>query len=156
MSLHSEVCWEGCPTNRRQGTKSGQRISGHLPTLIFIIYSLLKMSSGSSVPDPDPELIKAQNFDFAKPKLFFKNIGKYAATSTYIHVRIPFNLTTVFNTKKAIAEVYDQLLAQHDELFKSITKSVTDVSLSIIEGSLEEFRDIIKALPQRTEISTPG
>jgi len=156
MALLCEICWEGCPTNRRQGSKSGRRISGHLPTLIFIVYGLLKMSSGSTVPDPDPELINAQNFDFAKPKLFFKNIGKYAATSTYIHVRIPFNFTTVFNTKQAIAGVYDQLLAQHDEPFKSITKSVTDVSLSIIEGSLEEFRDIIKALPQKTEISTPG
>jgi hypothetical protein len=102
------------------------------------------MSSRSALPDPDPELVNAH---FAKPKLFFKNIGKYAATSTYIHVRIPFNFTTVFNTKKAIAEVYDQLLSQHDEPFKSITKSVTDVSLSIIEGSLEEFRVIIKALP---------
>jgi hypothetical protein len=100
------------------------------------------MTSGTTVPDPDPELINAQNFDFAKPKLFFKNIGKYAATSTYIHVRIPFNFTSVFNTKQAIAGVYDQLLTQHDEPFKSITKSVTDVSLSIIEGSLEEFRDI--------------
>ncbi len=70
------------------------------------------MSSGSTVPDPDPELINAQNFNFAKPKLFFKNIGKYAATSTYIHVRIPF--------------------------------------------PLEDFRDIIKALPQKTEISMPG
>ncbi len=106
------------------------------------------MTSGSTVPDPDQELINAQNFDFAKPKLFFKNISKYVATSTYIHVRIPFNFTTVFNTKKAIAGVYDQLLAQHDEPFKSITKSVTDVSLSIIEGSLEEFHNIIKALPQ--------
>ncbi len=64
------------------------------------------MSSGSTVPDPDPEPINAQNFDFAKPRLFFKNIGKYAATSTYIHVRIPFNFTTVFNTKQAIAGVY--------------------------------------------------
>jgi hypothetical protein len=42
------------------------------------------MSSGSTVLDPDPELINAQNFDFAK--LFFKNIGEYAATSTYVHV----------------------------------------------------------------------
>jgi hypothetical protein len=114
------------------------------------------MSSGSTVPDPDPELINAQNFDFAKPKLFFKNIGKYAATSTYIHVRIPFNFTTVFNTKQAIAGVYDQLLEKHEEPFKSITKSVTDVSLTIIEGSLEDFRDIIKALPQKTKISMPG
>jgi hypothetical protein len=156
MSLHSEICWEGCPTNRRKRSKSGRRFSRHLPSLIFIIYSLLKMSLGSNVPDPDPELMNAQNFDFAKPKLFFKNIGRYAATSTYIHVRIPFNFTTVFNTKQAIAGVYKKLLDQHEEPFKSITKSVTDVSLAIIEGSLEDFRDIIKALPQKTEISTPG
>jgi hypothetical protein len=100
--------------------------------------------------------MNVQNFDFAKPKLFFKNIGRYAATSTYIHVRIPFNFTTVFNTKEAIARVYDQLLDKHKEPFKSITKSVTDVSLAIIEGSLEDFRDIIKALPHKTEISMPG
>jgi hypothetical protein len=116
------------------------------------------MCSGSSVPDPDPELINAQNFDFAKPKLFFINIGKYAATSMYIHVRIFFNFTTIFNPKQAIAGVYDQLLKKHEEPFKSITKSVTDVTdVSLaIEGSLEDFRDIIKALPQKMEISTPG
>jgi hypothetical protein len=122
-------------------------ISCHFPAFIVLFYGLLKMTSGTTVPDPDPELINAQNFDFAKPKLFFKNIGKYAATSTYIHVRIPFNFNTVFNTKLAIAGVYYQLLTQHDEPFKSITISVTDVSLSIIEGSMEEFSDFIKALP---------
>jgi len=118
MQVHSELCWEGCPTNRQKGTKSGRRIPGHLPTLIFILYGLLKMSSGSTVPDPDPELINAQNFNFAKPKLFFKNIGKYAATSTYIHVRIPFNFTTVFNMKQAIARVYEQLLDKHQITFR--------------------------------------
>jgi hypothetical protein len=105
---------------------------------------LLKMTSGLTVPNPDLELMNTQNFNFAKPKLFFKNIGRYAATSTYIHVWIPFNFTT--NTKDAIAEVYDKL---HDEPFKSITKSVTDVSLVIIEGSLEDFHDILKALPAK-------
>jgi hypothetical protein len=75
------------------------------------------MSSGSTVPDQDPELINAQNFNFAKPKLFFKNIGNY------IHVRIPFNFTTIFNTKQAIARVYEQLLDKHEEPFKSITKA---------------------------------
>jgi hypothetical protein len=136
--------------------KSGRRISRHLLTLIFILYVLLKMSSGSTVPDPDPELINAQNFNFAKPKLFFKNIRKYAATSTYIHVRIPFNFTMFFNTKQAIAGVYEQLLDKHKEPFKFITKSVTDLSLAIIEGSLEDFRDIIKALPRKMEVSMLG
>ncbi len=156
MQVHSEICWEGCPTNRRQSLKSGRRISGHLPALIFLLYGLLKMSSGSTVPDPDPELMNAQNFNFAKPKLFFKNVGKYAATSTYNHIRIPFNFTKVFNTKQAIAGVYEQLLDKHEEPFRSITKSVTDVSLAIIEGSLEDFQDIIKALPHKMEISMPG
>jgi hypothetical protein len=155
MPIHLEDCWEGCPTNRGKSPKTSRRIPSHFPSLLIILYGLLKMTSGMTVLDPDPELINAQNFDFAKPKSFFKNICKYAATSTYIHVRIPFNFTTVFNTKKAIAGVYDQLLAQHDEPFKSITKSVTDVSLSIIEGSLEDFCDFIKALPQKMEISTP-
>jgi hypothetical protein len=40
--------------------------------------------------------------------------------------------------------------------FKSITKSVTNISLLIIEGSLEDFLDIIKVLPQKAEISMPG
>jgi hypothetical protein len=114
------------------------------------------MSSGSTVPDPGPELINAQNFNFAEPKLFFKNVRKYEATSTYIHVRIPFNFTTVFNMKQAIARVYEQLLDKHEQPFKSITKSVTDISLAIIEGSLEDFCDIIKVLPHKTEISMPG
>jgi hypothetical protein len=156
MPVHSENCWQGCPTNRWQSPKTHRRIPNHLPSLLIIFYGILKMSLGATVPDPDPELINAQNFDFAKPKLFLKNISKYAATSTYIQVRIPFNFTTIFNTKQAIAGVYDQLLEKHEEPFKSITKSITDVSLAIIEGSLEDFRDIIKALPQRTEISTPG
>jgi len=112
------------------------------------------MSSGSTVPDP--ELMNLQNFDFAKPKLFFKNISRYAATSTYIHVRIPFNFTTIFNIKQAITRVYNQLLDKHEEPFKSITISITDISLAIIEGSLEDFRDIIKGLPRKMEISTPG
>jgi hypothetical protein len=97
-----------------------------------------------------------QNLDFVKPKLFFKNIGHYVATSMYIHVHIPFNFTTVFNTKEAIAKVYNKLLDLQEEPFESITKSVTDVSLAIIENSLEDFLDIIKALPQKSEISTSG
>jgi hypothetical protein len=47
-------------------------------------------------------------------------------------------------------------LDKHEEPFKSITKSVTDISLAIIEGSLEDFRDIIKVLPHKMEISMPG
>jgi hypothetical protein len=82
-----------------QSRSLGKKIGGHskknifggtfpanFPKLILIFYGLLKMSHGQPLPDPDPELINVKSLDFAKPKLFFKNIGRYAATSTYIHV----------------------------------------------------------------------
>jgi hypothetical protein len=111
------------------------------------------MSQGQSLPDPDPELINAKSLDFAEPKLFFKNMGKCAATSTYIHVRIPFNFTQILDTKNTIEQHYELLLDIHEETVKSIAKTTTDVSLLTIEASLEDFKDVIKALPQMTEIS---
>jgi hypothetical protein len=62
----------------------------------------------------------------------------------------------VFNTKTVIAGVYNKLLDQHEEPFRAISESVMKVSLATIESSLEDFWDIIKALPQKSEISTPG
>jgi hypothetical protein len=58
----------------------------------------------------------------------------------------------VFKTKECISEVYNQLLAKHEEPLKAISNSVTAISLSTIEGSLADFR----GLTQTTEISTPG
>jgi hypothetical protein len=59
---------------RGKGQKNvlGRTFTANFPKFIFIINGLLKMSQGQQPPDPDPELI---NLDFAKPKLFFKNIG---------------------------------------------------------------------------------
>jgi hypothetical protein len=62
---------------------------------------------------------------------------------------------TVFETKTQIAGIYTQLLDKHEEPFRAITKSVTDLSLTTIEGRLENFCDIIKALHQSMEISMP-
>jgi hypothetical protein len=76
-----------------QGQKNviGRTFPTNFPKFILIFYGLLKMSQGQQLLDPDPEFIKAKSLDIVKPKLFFKNIGRYVATSTYINVRIPFN-----------------------------------------------------------------
>ncbi len=92
----------------------------------------------------------------SQPKLFFKNIGCYAATSTYIHFRIPFNLTQILDTKNMIKQHYNKLLDKHKEPFKTIAKSTTNVSVHTISASVEDFQDVIKALPQSTEIAIPG
>jgi hypothetical protein len=134
----------------------GRTFPANLPKFILLIYGLLKMSQGQQLPDPEPELINAKSLDFAKPKLFFKNIGRYAATSTYIHVRIPFNFSKILDTKITIEQQYQVLLDKHEDPFKTIAKTTTDVSLMTISASIEDFQDVIKALPQTTEIDLPG
>jgi len=64
-----------------QGQKDvfGRAFPANFPKFVLIIYGLLKMSQGQQLPDP--ELINTKSLDFAKTKLFFKNIGRYAATS---------------------------------------------------------------------------
>jgi hypothetical protein len=135
---------------------NGRTFSAHTQTLFIILYCLLKMSHGKNVPDPEPELINGKNLTFAKPKLFFKNIRCYDATSTYIHVQIPLNFSQILDTQQSIAGTYRQLLDKHDEPFKSIAKSTTDVSLMTIGAIMEDFKDIIRAFPQTTEITAPG
>jgi hypothetical protein len=77
-------------------------------------------------------------------------------TSTYIHVRNPFNFTQILDTKDTIEDKYNLLLDKHEEPFKTIAKMTTDISLLTISASIEDFKDVIKSLPQTTEISTPG
>ena len=124
---------------RGQGQKNvfGRTFPANLPKFILIIYGLLKMSQGQQLPDP--ELINAKSLNFTKPKLFFKNIGRYAATSTYIHVRIPFNFSQILDTKTTIEQQYQVLLDKHEDPFKTIAKTTTDVSLMTISASIEDF-----------------
>jgi hypothetical protein len=79
-----------------------------------------KMNQGQSLPDL--ELINAKSLDFAKPKHFFKNIGRYAATLTHIHIWIPFSFTQILDMKNVIKGNYAKLLDKHEEPFKTISK----------------------------------
>ncbi len=143
---------------RSQSKKNvfGRTFPANLPKFILLIYGLLKMSQGQQLPDPDPELINAKSLDFTKPKLFFKNIGRYAATSTYIHVRIPFNFSQILDTKTTIEQQYQVLLDKHEDPFKTITKTTTDISLMTISASIEDFQDVIKALPPNNRNRSSG
>jgi hypothetical protein len=58
----------------------------------FILEILaLKMNGANAVPDPEPSLL---NSNFVKPnnlQLLFRPSGKYAASTHFIHIRVPFN-----------------------------------------------------------------
>jgi hypothetical protein len=143
---------------RGQGQKDvfGRAFPANFLKFVLIIYGLHKMSQGQQLPDLDLEVFNTKSLDFAKPKLFFKNIGRYMATSTYIHVRIPFNFSQIIDTRSIIEQHYNVLLDKHEEPFQTIAKTTTDVSLITISASIEDFQDVIKALPQTTEVDMPG
>ncbi len=150
MRLSKKICGQG------QKNVLGRTFPANFPKFVLIIYGLLKMSQGQQLPDLDPELINTKSLDFAKPKLFFKNIGRNADTSTYIHLSIPFNFSQILDTRSTIEQHYQVLLDKHEDPFKTIAKTTTDVSLITISASIEDFQDVIKALPQTTEIDLPG
>ncbi len=89
------------------------------------------------------ELINAKSLYFVKPKLFFKNIGWYEATSTYIHVQIPFNFSQILDTRSTIEQHYNVLP------FKTIAKMTTASSpfrppLRIFKMSLKRYLKQLK------------
>jgi tellurite resistance protein TehA-like permease len=44
----------------------------------------------------------------------------------------------------------------NEEPLKTIAKTTTEVSLVTISASIEDFQEVIKTLPQTTEIEAPG
>jgi hypothetical protein len=54
------------------------------------------------------------------------------------------------------SENYNVLLDKHKEPFKTIAKMTTNISFITILASIEDFQDVIKVLPQTTEIDMPG
>jgi hypothetical protein len=62
----------------------------------------------------------------------------------------------IMDTRSTIEQYYNILLDKHEEPFKTIAKTTTDVSLNTISASIEDFPDVIKALPQTTEVAMPG
>jgi hypothetical protein len=60
---------------------------------IFFIMELLvlKMNGAMAVPDLEPRLLDANAAEPLKLQLLFRPFGKYAASTHFIHVWVPFN-----------------------------------------------------------------
>ena len=62
---------------------------------VFFILELLalKMNGALAVPDPEPRLLDANVATPAKLQLLFRPSGKYAASTHFVHVRVPVSYT---------------------------------------------------------------
>jgi len=132
----------------------GRTVPANLQKLHIILYSLLKMSKGQSLLDP--ELINVKTLDFTKPNSFSKTLDDMQPCQPISTSGSPSTSRRSWTQKNVIKENYALLLDKHEEPFKCIAKTTTDVSLMTIKAPIEDFKDIIKALPQTTKVTSPG
>jgi hypothetical protein len=69
-------------------------------SIIFFFLELLvlKMNEVVAVPDLAPKLQDSKYIELAELLLHFRPSGKCAASTYYIHIRIPFNFTELLST----------------------------------------------------------
>ncbi len=103
------------------------------------------MNEVRAVPDLELTLQDSKYFEPEKLQLHFRPSRKYAASTHYIHFRVPFNFTNLLQTPKYI-RIWS-------EPFKTQVKQVVEVSRSCITDKVGNFMDLLDALPRHTTIT---
>jgi hypothetical protein len=106
------------------------------------------MNGALAVPDPEPRLLKANAATPAKLQLLFRPSGKYAASTHFIHVRIPFNFSKLLETPANIFQTYHDYIDKWPEPFRTQVAEVAEISRSCLKDKLNDFSHMLAALPE--------
>jgi hypothetical protein len=91
---------------RRFFTKAANPCFCTFITSYYVCFNLellaLKMNGVMAVPDPELRLLDTNVAEPAKLQLLFCPSGKYAASTHFIHVRVPFNFSKLLETPAQI------------------------------------------------------
>ena len=108
----------------------------------------LKMNGAMAVPDPEPRLLDANAATPQKLQLLFRPSGKYVATTHFIHVRVPFNFSKLLEILAQIFQTYHTYTEKWPEPFRTQVDEVADISISCLADKLNDFNNILAALPE--------
>jgi hypothetical protein len=115
----------------------------------FILELLaLKMNGAMAVLDPEPRLLNANAVEPTKLQLLFRPSGKYMASTHFIHVWVPFNFSKLLETPAQIFEHYQTYINKWPEPFMMQVDEVADISKSCLAEKLNDFTNILVALPE--------
>jgi hypothetical protein len=122
---------------------------------VFFLLELLavKINTAGAVPDLEPTLQDSKYFEPEKLKLHFRPSRKYTASTHYIHIRVPFNFTDPLETPDRIYAHYDKHIRIWPKLFKTQMKQVVEVSQACLSDKINDFVDILDALPHHTTVT---
>jgi hypothetical protein len=114
----------------------------------FLDILALKIDWAQAVPDPEPKLMDSNFVEPSKLQLLFRPSGKYAASTHYIHIRVPFNFTKLTLTPAEIFDKYHRYIEMWPEPFRMQVEEVAEISLSCLADKLTDFNNMLDALPQ--------
>ncbi len=111
------------------------------------------MNRAMAVPDPEPRLLDTNAATPQKLQLLFRPSGKYAASTHFIHVRVPFNFSKLLETPAQIFQTYHTYIDKWPEPFRTQVNEVADISKSCLADKLNDFTNILAALPEYEVVS---
>jgi hypothetical protein len=114
----------------------------------FLDILALKIDGAQAVPDPEPKLLDSNFVEPSKLQLLFRPSGKYAASTHYIHIRVPFNFTKLTLTPAKIFDKYHRYIEMWPEPFRMQVEEVAEISHSCLADKLTDFNNMLDALPQ--------
>jgi hypothetical protein len=121
----------------------------------FFILELLvlKINPANAVPDPAPTLLDSNFVEPSNLQLLFRLSGKYAASTHFIHIRVPFNFSQLLATPNNIFFQYHNYIKLWPEPFHTQVEEVAEISRSCIADKVNDFIYILDALPQNEVIT---
>ena len=105
------------------------------------------------MPDPAPTLLDSNFVEPPNLQLLFRPSGKYAASTHFIHIRVPFNFSQLLATPDNIFFQYHNYIELWPEPFRTQVEEIAEISRSCIADKLNDFIDILDALPQNEVIT---
>jgi hypothetical protein len=97
--IHAKIC-QSCldkASARSFFTKAATPCFRNFISRSFIFFFLellaLKINGAQAVPDPKLKLLDSNFVELSKLQLLFRPFRKYAASTHFIHIRVPFNFS---------------------------------------------------------------
>jgi len=100
------------------------------------------------VPDPEPKLLDSNFVEASKLQLLFRPSVKYAASTHFIQIRVPFNFSPLTLTPTLTLNEYHRYIKKWPELFRTQVEEVAKIICFCLADKLNDFTDILDALPQ--------
>jgi hypothetical protein len=119
----------------------------------FLDILALKIDRADAVPDPEPKLLDSNFVEPSKLQLLFRPSGKYAASTHYIHIRVPFNFSRLTLMPDIIFDRYHRYIEIWPEPHKTQVEQIAELSRSCLADKHNDFNNMLDALPQHEVVT---